>query len=298
VFTNPLKQRLTDAGNMLNSFVSVGVESFGLTKKMETGRVRSYQLMQADELFAALRKLVANAGARRESLIIRPFLNAETSRAIIQIDDLNNNYAKFTPFSFCVTETSSGRYQAFLCVEDGKSKYNLVRRQLNATAKADRGATCAARLAGTLNNKAIRRLNDGTYPDVRLVQAVSNRVVEIAQLVSAGLIGQATGTPHGKRTNARRKCRNLRSTTNQPMRRLTHLPSYEVSLDSVQIKDDGEPDRSAADLLFAITCLRWKPPIPREQIVELLMRHSEKAYERNDAQWYVDATIDEAMRRA
>jgi RepB DNA-primase from phage plasmid len=284
---------------MLDSFVSVGVESFGLTKKMETGRVRSYQLMQADELFAALRKLVASADARRDSLIIRPFLNAETSSAIIQIDDLDANYDKFTPFSFCMTETSSGRYQAFLCVEDAKSKYNIVRRQLNTTANADRGATCAARLAGTLNNKTIRRLKDGTYPHVRLVQALSNRVVEMTQLVSAGLIGEANGTSYPKRTNGGFKYRNLHPpTANQPMRRLTHLPCYEVSLASVQIKDDGEPDRSAADLLFAITCLRWKPPIPREQIVELLMRHSEKAGERNDAQWYVDATIDEAMRRA
>jgi hypothetical protein len=95
--------------------------------------------------------------------------------------------------------------------------------------------------------------------------------------------------------------RNLRSTLGGSNERAPRrIPSYAKSLASVRRKDDGEPDRSAADLLFAVTCLRWKPPLTPEEISNLLYEHSEKVDDKNQqaAAEYVELTIQEAMRRA
>jgi hypothetical protein len=76
-------------------------------------------------------------------------------------------------------------------------------------------------------------------------------------------------------------------------------PSYQVALDSVGLREDETgPDRSGADLLFAITCLRWKPPLTRERVTELLWQYSAKANERSPESGarYIESTLDRAER--
>ncbi len=75
------------------------------------------------------------------------------------------------------------------------------------------------------------------------------------------------------------------------------VPSYEKCLQSVAIKtkgkDAGKPDRSFADLLFAVTCLDWKFSV--DETVALLKRVSAKARAKKDD--YAERTVRLALSR-
>lgn len=69
-------------------------------------------------------------------------------------------------------------------------------------------------------------------------------------------------------------------------------PSYETSYMSVE---GNEADCAlGADLLFAVTCLRWSPPLARFRIRELLSMNSEKVKQRSPqgAESYLDKTMN------
>ncbi len=70
-------------------------------------------------------------------------------------------------------------------------------------------------------------------------------------------------------------------------------PSYERCLQSVRVKENGEPDRSDADLLFAVICLDWK--FSFDETVVLLRRVSSKAKVRRDD--YAERTVRLARSR-
>jgi hypothetical protein len=59
------------------------------------------------------------------------------------------------------------------------------------------------------------------------------------------------------------------------------------------LKLNGKPDRSAADLLFAVTCLNWK--VAFDETVMLLKRVSEKAQARKDD--YAERTVKLALSK-
>lgn len=125
---------------------------------------------------------------------------------------------------------------------------------------------------------------------MRLAYSKASHSVRVADLEAAGLLAEIeVEVPAEKVLRFKRRGA-------PPLR----IPSYAKSLASVRRKDDGEPDRSAADLLFAVTCLRWRPPLTPQEIADLLYEHSEKVAEKNQhaAADYVELTIEEAMRRA
>jgi hypothetical protein len=288
------EQSLAEARTMISAFMSVGIGAFGVTRK---GKTTSYMRFQAEMLLWRLPSLLQKAEQKQQSVIIRPFYEYETTLAIVQNDDLSLDGARrLAQFSLCITETSPNNYQSFLCaVPNTEEDYAQVRRGMNQALDADRGATCAGRLAGTLNTKPIHLHADGNYPRVRLAHVASERFVKVSELRAAGLLNKPQNVSPIRRAytlDADKRTRLMRNNVRR-------LPSYEKALSSVRLKEDGEPDRSAADLLFAVTCLRWIPPLSREEIAGLLMEHSEKAQERKtDADWYIETTIDEAVRRA
>lgn len=288
-------QAIAEARTMLSAFMSVGISNFGVTRKNVIGEVVSYRKIDANRLLGRLSKMLEDAERECHSVIVRPFYKCETSLTIVQADDLDEaRKERITPFAFCVTETSPANFQAFLCVlpgDDYRHGLSWIRRHVNAALDADSGATCAARLAGTLNTKQVHCRSDGSYPRVRLIHVKAARVVKTVELREAGLFVDVQPSP--------KRMPYIPAPNDGRFTRARRLPSYEKALASVQLKDDGKPDRSAADLLFAVTCLRWSPSIPKEEIASLLMRHSEKAQERKkDVEWYVETTIDEALRRA
>ena len=286
-----------EARSMLSAFISVGVGAFGVTRKNTEGKAVGYVRVEAHELLGRLANLLPAAERKCHSVIIRPFYETETLLTLVQVDDLDLARAKrLVPFSFCITETSPANFQAFVCIADGAGEYATLRRQMNAASNADRGATCAGRLAGSLNTKLVHRRDDGSFPRVRLAHVASGLVVKVEDLRAAGLLADVI--PQQPRVVANltrfRRPNNYAPPAHTHQRR---IPSYAKALADVQRKDNGEPDRSAADLLFAVTCLRWRPPLTSEEIAALLMEHSEKARERKDAEWYVETTIQEAKRR-
>lgn len=285
-----------EAYAMVHAFFSVGIEKFGVTRKMEGFRTPNFKTYDVDDLIGNLRNLLMISTGNGESLIVRPFYAVETSLAIIQADDLDYARAdRIAPFAFCITETSPGNYQAFICVADCDD-YQRLRQGIILATGADPGATCAARLAGSINYKRQHaeayfcpRLKVKTFPRVQLAHAAPNRVVNQADLRAAGLLVDAPPKVVVDPERFQRKGAAPR-----------RLPSYAKSLASVRRKDNGEPDRSAADLLFAVTCLRWKPRVTPDEIADLLREHSEKVAEKSNiaAEEYIELTIEEAMRRA
>jgi hypothetical protein len=61
----------------------------------------------------------------------------------------------------------------------------------------------------------------------------------------------------------------------------------------VKLKQDGKPDRSDADLLFAVTCFDWK--FSFDETVALLKRVSAKAKARRDD--YAERTVRVALSK-
>ncbi len=70
-------------------------------------------------------------------------------------------------------------------------------------------------------------------------------------------------------------------------------PSYERCLQSVKLKTNGKPDRSDADLLFAVTCLDWG--FSFAETGALLNQVSAKARARRDD--YVQRTVTIAFNK-
>ena len=131
---------------------------------------------------------------------------------------------------------------------------------------------------------------------MRLVLVKHGHLVTIADLDAAGLLPAAPPTVR-QRTAIVTRCPPVpkrRSIGRQIVRR---VPRYAKALADAPLKDDGTPDRSKADLLFARTCLfYWQPPLLREEIAALLLKHSEKAQKHSDSTWYVESTIDAAIK--
>jgi hypothetical protein len=293
-FDNDSLRRAADAKTMLAAFESVGVKSCDVTERREnpvateaqtTFTRRKKTAAICDRLLPAWMQFTPFSPVSN----IRPHLPRSSRTALVQLDDLTEaTVERVSSFACCATETSPNNFQAFVAVADGAVDYDRLRQGLIAATGADRGATGATRLAGTFNAKPIHKRDDGTYPQVHLVFSNPYKIVPVADLESAGVLLQTpipSAAPHLIAGRA----------ANRPMRR---LPSYTKALAAIQSKNDGEPDRSAADLLFAVTCLRWHPPLTPHQIAALLIKNSDKARERADAEDYVWATIDAAMRRA
>lgn len=285
---------VNEAQTMVRLFENVGVVAFGVTRK-KGQKVTRFVRYEPARLRDALPWLLDSTASNEESLIIRPSYPPETERAIVQVDDLNYDRANhLARFAFCITETSPANYQAFVCLPDGATDYARLRRGMNAASEADKGATCAARIAGSVNFKKCHseayfhpRRQVWTYPRVKLALVASGRTAVQEDLRAAGLLVDVVEKPPVDVLRFRRR---------GPAPR--RIPSYAKALASVGLKSDGTPNRSKADLLFAVTCLRWRPPLNPEEIAALLLEHSEKAQERADAERYVEQTIQAAMQRA
>jgi len=294
------EQAFAEARSMLEYFTSACIMSFGVTLRDACGRSAGFKKIGAERLLGEFEQLLARAERNQYSVIIRPYFDVATTLYIGQLDGLDCAGAEdVAPFSLCVTETSPGRYQAFIFLADRNEEYADLCRHFNPSLRDNRRPSCAGYLAGSLNNEAIYQRPDGSYPRVRLAHLpATTNVVEVDELRAAGLLEElAQATP--RLTNNRRVDSHPHSTrVSSVYNHARPLPSYAKALASVQRKEDGTPDRSAADLLFAVTCLRWRPPLSQREIAALLMVNSEKARGRRDAAMYVDATIDEAIRRA
>jgi len=277
---NNFTQRIHEAEAMIAAFVSVGGDNFDLTLKTITGEKRQFRRnLSAKRFQHDLAMLMETAERDCLSVIVRPH---SKSVAFIQLDDIIRETAlRLIPYSCCVLETSEGNYQAFIpLVGLDRAAKELARSALVEKTLADRGASGAARLAGSFNFKHGRQREDGTYPQVRLVSPGEGKVFSVPELVAAGLI--SIPLAEAPKPNLIRP---------KPPRR--HIvPSYQRTIHYVRRKEDGSVDRSAVDLLFAVTCLDWQ--VSTEKTILLLEANSPKAAERYDD--YAERTVVKAQR--
>jgi hypothetical protein len=273
---------LTDALSMLAAFTRAGATTFDVTTKLLSGEKKGFRRRVATRsLIRDLTRLMEAAEAETLNIIIRPH---SRDISFIQLDDIQEEALEaLTPHSCCSIQTSEGSYQAFIAVSglDKKSR-EKIRQQLVEIAKADAGASGAARLAGSFNVKERHRKADGSFPRVRILSPGNGRIFSVPELIASGLIRSVVAkVPESS-------CKTI---AKRPRR--TIVPNYERTKLYVRPKEDGTTDRSAVDLLYAITCLDWQ--ISREKTAKLLHEYSEKAAERGED--YVERTVVKAQEK-
>ncbi len=238
-------------------FESVGVESFKLLMRDE----RKEQAAESRELDASTLKVELPRYLERnargdESLIIRPVLHDDGSlykSLLIQIDEASLEVMKMlAPVSFLQIETSGGNGQDFLVVggisddAEGKDVRERLLRQLQPHG-ANGGAYGATRWPGSRNCKPSRRRPDGSFPIVKIVFYQRGRQTTAGELESLNLLAPRGSSP-------------VPAKPYKPAGRAERprqWPSYQIELDRAARRKDGKPDRSDADINFALRCARW-----------------------------------------
>jgi DNA invertase Pin-like site-specific DNA recombinase len=245
---------IDEAQRMLNVFVSVGAQSFLLTKLdlfQEKIWAKSYT---AAELRDALPAIIRTAEIRKpvvvfegnimlagENVIIRP---SGANVTFVQLDDLTaDQLARVTAASFAIIETSPRNYQAWMAVSDKphdkEVEKDLIRRVRKAVGEFDKSASGATRLAGSSNYK-VKYGPD--FPVVIMTHAAPGRVMTQEELSRLGLLVAAepvkvplSFAPAGAGSRP--------------------WPSYEICLQRAPKRKDGNPDRSRADMSFCLTSI-------------------------------------------
>jgi hypothetical protein len=257
---------------MLNAFASVGATVFdvSLTDIEETGKVFQPKCT-IDELTHSLSRRLAAANSAQYNLIIRP---RSTTALLVQLDDFDEGKAaRMEPYAFMTVRTSPGNYQVWLAVADGpkeseKEAAKQFRIRVRKGAGADKSATGATRIAGSLNFKKKYAPN---FPMITLSHASEGRVTTTAALEQAGLIAEALEPQPPASVPPR-----IGSARPAAGRR---WPDYQQSLKGAPLKHDGAgPDRSLADFMWCKWAVQRGWDI--EEIVAKLLEVSEKAQER------------------
>jgi hypothetical protein len=283
------------ANLMLTAFEKIGVNYLQVTLISDSNNIGFSKPLPPHQI---RRKLPTWLSVHsHESLILSPGPPEDGNTLIVQLDDLPAaTVRQIRSFVFCETETSSENYQVFIAISDG-NHYDTkeIRRRLIAVTKADSGASGAFRIAGSFNAKEKHRRADGSYPRVRLIWVNHGHTVTVEELNTAGLLPPVPRAARRRAVNPTvpSPASKRRSIGSRIARR---VPRYDKALAAAPLRDDGSPDRSKADLFYARTCLfYWRPPLSREEVAELLLRHSKKAQEHSDPEWYVESTIDAAI---
>lgn len=267
-------QQLDEALRMLDTFASVGATHFDLTFTSIEGEKRGFRPTQSiAQLKNSLPKLFPGATARQNNLIIRPI---SEKVHFVQLDDLSSaNLGRVGDAAFLTLETSPGNHQAWVAVSgitDNNEAKDFSRR-LRKGCGADKSASGATRIAGTVNYK---RKYEPEFPTVRIAASHPGRTVSKDQLEAMGLLApaepEAIVTGFVQRTQKGRgpESRNGRSKA---------WPDYNRSLAGAPPNLQGTgPDRSMADFNWCMTAIDWGWSI--EDTVAQLPKVSEKARER------------------
>lgn len=283
-----VEQGVVDSCVAVEAVAGVGAENFLVTMKDEqSGKPTTVDNVSLAELVRKLPDYMERNAGGRESFIVRP-----EGAALIQVDDCTANERDLlAPVSFMVAETSENNFQAWLAltIETSDDERKRIRERLFTGAllgtPANVGAGNAMRWIGSLNCKPERRRADGSFPRVRLISSSFGRFTTETELESYGLLAP-NAPPCDSFSLAKRKIAVDKDVHRTP-------PSYERCLQGVKLKENGKPDRSDADLLFAVTCFDWG--FSFDETVALLKTVSAKAKARRDD--YAERTVKLAMSK-
>ena len=271
------------AQRMLDTFTSVGADTFAVTKTDILQAVKWGKPYSAAELQERLPAMLRTAAIRRpckisdtetvmagENLIIRP---TGPGVAFIQIDDLSADQLDHVrPAAFIIHATSPGSHQAWIAVSGlpaGKEAFKeFMRRVRKAVGGNDKSASHATRVAGTENFKTKYA---PSFPTVSIVETHPGRVMTAQQLEALGLVAPAEQV---KATTLAFPRRSQNSSD-----RNRQWPSYEKSLAGAPLDSAGTgPSRSHADYWWCYLALQrhWTIEDTEAKLVEV----SGKARER------------------
>jgi len=256
----------------IDAFISVGADRFTVSRVgIGKGGNSPDKLASADQVRRTLPGIVADATAREQSVIIRPYSDRT---AFVQLDDIDREkVADLASLSvgFIALRTSLDSYQVWIALESQGHDADLdFARRLQYGNCADENANGATRCGGSRNFQEKHRANG--FPLVR-VRTHPGRINTREQLEALGIVG-----PEIMREIAPQRVE--QSTGDEKATQWTTSgawPSYKVALQRARRKANGKPDRSDADLAFAMTALSWGRP--SHEIEERLNTESERIAE-------------------
>lgn len=258
----PFENECTQALEMVNAFVSVGVDRFDVIHTDIDQQLRGCRMFQSvHDVQTSIPYLVPSSYRRQNNLIIRP-RKLPGKGILAQLDDVNREQVELVRrFTFLVLETSPERYQAWICIDGGSRE--MVRQLVNNVG-ADPRASGAVRLAGTRNYK---RKYEPDFPivDAFGIQKLCNQPGPLEEL---GLID----IPEPPWPKARRRYSSNNSASTRKW------PEYWRALLLASPKPDGSGrDRSQADFLWCLWSIERGWTV--EEVAAQLVVVSEKAQE-------------------
>lgn len=273
---------------MLNAFASVGATTFDVSLTDIDEMPKHFQPKSTlDELTRSISKSLETATRAQCNVIIRP---RSTTTLLVQLDDFSAAKAeRMEPFAFMTVNTSPGNYQVWLAVSDGpnesdKEAAKQFRTRVRKGAGADKSATGATRIAGSLNFKKKYAPN---FPMIAVSQINAGRMTTIAALNQAGLIAEAEHPQPPASVPPR----------NFPPRPAAgrRWPDYQQSLKGAPLKKDGTgPDRSLADFMWCKWAIErgWTTDETAAKLLEVSEKAQQQVRRRDEG--YVSLTARSA----
>jgi hypothetical protein len=254
----------SEAQAMLDAFASVGATRFDVTWTTRAGDKEWFRRgMNLADLARVLPTMLDGAPDKQRNIIVRPHGPAVT---FIQLDDLKAlSLDRIAPAVFLILETSPGNFQAWLAMS-GEEDKDFARRLRKGTG-ADRTASGATRVAGSLNFKDKYA---PAFPRVTIRQANPRRVTNAAELEWLGLVAAPEAaqplriSPAPVRAGSGRK-----------------WPSYARCVDGAPLNsEETGPDISRADFVWCMTAITWGWSV--DETAARLMEESTKAQANGD----------------
>jgi hypothetical protein len=164
-----MRDRLSQARRMLDTFTSVGADSFDASRIGMDGKLIAFRPdLASAELKRMLPAALESAEPGRHNVIIRP----RGTVPLVQLDDLSSTQLhRVAPVAFISVETSPNNFQSWFAIEGGTAD---IARRLRKGTGADLNASGSVRLAGSHNYKA---KYSPDYPVVSITDATPGRIV-------------------------------------------------------------------------------------------------------------------------
>jgi hypothetical protein len=250
-----------EAIKMLETFGSVGVNSFALTMTNREGEKTHFRRsLSLDAIRRTIGSQLSDAEERQQNLILRP----HSSPVLLQLDDIDQaGIERLRPVAFLALETSPNNYQAWLALP---TEDDDLARRIRKAAGADPSASGATRIAGSRNYKD-KYAPD--FPTVHVAYSAPGRTTTKEQLETLHLIA----SPEPLR---------LAPVRVSNARRRAAWPSYQRCIDNAPEKHGGGgQDVSRADFTWCMIAIDWGWGI--EATAARLMEESAKARENGES---------------
>jgi hypothetical protein len=263
---------------MILSFASVGVKAFDLTLiDLNEQKVGFNSSRSVESIIRTIGRTLQDAEERCHNVIIRP---RATTATLIQLDDLSAEKAgRIAPHAFIVFQTSPGNCQAWIALKDAPADLEQAKdfaRRLRKGAGADKSASGATRVAGSVNFKTKYAPE---FPRVTIMHTKAGQLVTMAELEQAGLVApeEPSSPPQ------------IPAPCTRSVRR---WPDYEQALRGAPLNRAGTgPDRSLADFMWCKWAIErgWSETETAERLFEASERAAQEKRRGNPGYAFVTA---------